>query len=41
MWAFTRAKHRIIAFAPKPKDKKKKDEISVKSVARSVVVERD
>ncbi len=31
--AFTRAKHRIIAFAPKPKDKKKKDEISVKSVA--------
>ncbi|NMB49487.1 MAG: UvrD-helicase domain-containing protein [Bacteroidales bacterium] len=31
--AFSRARHRIIVFAPKPKDKKKKDGISVKSVA--------
>ena len=31
--AFTRAKHRMVVFAPKPKDKKKKEEIAVKSVA--------
>jgi ATP-dependent helicase/nuclease subunit A len=32
--AFTRAKHRIVAFVPKPKDKKKKkEEITVKSVS--------
>ncbi|HXK99909.1 MAG TPA: 3'-5' exonuclease, partial [Dysgonamonadaceae bacterium] len=32
--AFTRAKHRIVAFVPKPKDKKKKkEEITVKGVS--------